>query len=103
MPQDERQDALADAAETDEENSPWEIDVYGVIAHDAPNERARADRPPTAAKAAGYQSDSRTASERVRKFSTRACLEQFAPASSGSLRAANAADTSVRNPAVFQR
>src|SRR6266516_4637837 len=36
MPQDQWQDTLADAAETNEKNPPWEIDVYGVIAHDAP-------------------------------------------------------------------
>src|SRR6478672_3794832 len=71
MPQDQWQDTLADAAETDEKNPPWEIDVYGVIAHDAPVVCDPADRPPTAAsKAAGYQSDYRTASERIRKLTS---------------------------------
>jgi hypothetical protein len=37
VPQDEWQDTLADAAKTDEKNSPWEIDMYRVIAHDAPD------------------------------------------------------------------
>jgi hypothetical protein len=37
MPQDQWQDTLTDAAKTDDKNSPWEIDVYGVIAHDAPD------------------------------------------------------------------
>src|SRR3569833_2915853 len=72
MPQDQWQDTLADAAETDEKNSPWEIDVYGVIAHDAP-ECLRSGGAPSddRLKAAAYQSDQRTASEHIRKFSTR--------------------------------
>ena len=46
MPQDQWQDTLADAAETNEKNPPWEIDVYGVIAHDAP-ECLRSGGPPS--------------------------------------------------------
>jgi hypothetical protein len=46
MSQDQWQDTLTDAAETDEKNPTWEIDVYSVIAHDAP-ERAQTSRPPS--------------------------------------------------------
>lgn len=31
MPQEQWQDTLADAAKTDDDNAPWEIDVYLVI------------------------------------------------------------------------
>src|SRR5581483_6793930 len=77
MPQDQWQDTLADAAKTDEQNSPWEIDMYRVIAHDAPEKKttSTARRPPTPAKAAGYQSLSRVATD-TRK-SCRARLQFF--------------------------
>jgi len=67
MPQDQWQDTLTDAAKTDEQNPTWEIDVYSVICHDAPERknagRAALRRPP---KAGAYQSDYRTASERLK-------------------------------------
>jgi hypothetical protein len=50
MPQDEWQDTLTDAAKPDEENSPWEIDMYRVIAHDAPDVQTPAARHATPAK-----------------------------------------------------
>jgi hypothetical protein len=46
MSQDQRQDTLTDAAETDEKKPTWEIDVYSVICHDAPG-RAQTSRPPS--------------------------------------------------------
>jgi hypothetical protein len=65
MPQDQWQDTLTDAAKTNEKNSPREIDVYGVIVHDAPDsipDGAPSDAPP---RAAAYQSFQRAATDRI--------------------------------------
>src|ERR1700722_13396516 len=89
MPQDQWQDTLAEAAKTDEQNSPGEIDMYRVIAHDAPEirgpRRSALRRPP---KAGGYQSLSRAATEALKVVAHGCCFLSATRVSAGPANAA---------------